>query len=553
MAQDDLSLRLKDRAVFLPAISSFYSNYIGRQRHGNYVDPARVPAGFENGIEGMNWLNKKDGYFYYPWSLYSAGHANLDLSQFDAGEDMIRNRDRANTTILGDSGGFQIAKGVWEGEWCDPNGATVLERMTHACEIGYREKIVKKKKKVAEDTPTGTVVKDVITEKTIKVDAVKEYQDRLAAAQKKREVVLKWLDGIADYAMTLDIPTWVTLNKKAAESCGVSTVDDAIAATCYNNEYFIQNRLGVANGGTRFLNVLQGSDHEYSDQWYEAVKHYCDPAVYPGRHFDGWAMGGQNMCDIELVLKRLVTLCHDKLLQSGVHDWIHVLGTSRLEWALLLTDIQRAIRRYHNPTLTISFDCASPFLATAKGQIYHENFYPANSKWGYRMSKAVDDKKYSKDTRIFDQVMTQDGHFDVFEPSPISQRITVGDVCYYQAGDLNKIGKEGKTSWDSFSYALQMGHNVYAHLNSVLTANERYDAGTAPNMLDQQVYDHVQFTTIVDSIFSAPTLQEALDIIKYHSNGYWLKIRGTRGSSGKQAIKSKSTTFFEYNQFNDDE
>ena len=33
---------------------------------------------------------------------------------------MIRNRDRENTWLLGDPGGFQIGKGVWEGDWKDP-------------------------------------------------------------------------------------------------------------------------------------------------------------------------------------------------------------------------------------------------------------------------------------------------------------------------------------------------------------------------------------------------------------------------------------------------
>ena len=31
---------------------------------------------------------------------------------------------------------------------------------------------------------------------------------------------------------------------------------------------------------------------------------------------------------------------HDGLLEEGLHDWMHFLGTSKLEWALLLTDIQ---------------------------------------------------------------------------------------------------------------------------------------------------------------------------------------------------------------------
>jgi hypothetical protein len=47
------------------------------------------------------------------------------------------------------------------------------------------------------------------------------------------------------------------------------------------------------------------------------MKHFCDPAVYPDRHFDGWGMGGQNMCDVHLILNRLVALRYDNLLQPG--------------------------------------------------------------------------------------------------------------------------------------------------------------------------------------------------------------------------------------------
>jgi hypothetical protein len=105
------------------------------------------------------------------------------------------------------------------------------------------------------------------------------------------------------------------------------------------------------------------------------------------------------MCDVDLVLRRLVALKFDGLLEEGHQDWMHFLGTSKLEWALLLTDIQRAIRKYHNPKFTISFDCASPFLATANGQIYVQTEITDREKWLYRMLPSLDNKKYSKDTR----------------------------------------------------------------------------------------------------------------------------------------------------------
>ena len=123
-------------AYFLPATSGFYSTYIGKQRHGNYVDPARIPASFgPKGIETMNYLDPNAS-FYYDHCLYSAGHANLDLSKPDPSEDMFRNRDRTTSWVLGDSGGFQIGKGVWEGEWNDPNGPVVAQRMAEAVAKG---------------------------------------------------------------------------------------------------------------------------------------------------------------------------------------------------------------------------------------------------------------------------------------------------------------------------------------------------------------------------------------------------------------------------------
>jgi hypothetical protein len=41
-------------------------------------------------------------------------------------------------------------------------------------------------------------------------------------------------------------------------TCGI-TLQEAVDATKFNNEYFMKHRKGVKNGGARFLNVLQGA------------------------------------------------------------------------------------------------------------------------------------------------------------------------------------------------------------------------------------------------------------------------------------------------------
>ena len=476
--QDDLTAKQNDYAIFLPAISSFYGSYIGKQRAGPYVEQTRIPAGIPD-MEQLNWLNPKKALFPYRWSLYSAGHANLDMTKPSAKEDMVRDRD-PNSFMLLDSGGFQIAKGVWPGQWADPTDLN---------------------------------------------------------AEKKRRQVLEWQCQVADYAMTMDIPTWTYLDKEASVLCGIHSYDDAVNASKYNNEYWMANRYGK----TKILNVLQGSNHSEADHWYDMMKGYSDPGLHQNA-FNGWAMGGQNMCDAHLVLKRLVHLIHDGLLEKGQHDWMHFLGTSKLEWAVLLTAIQRSIRYYHNPDFTISFDCASPFLATANGQLYHNITTESRGKWSYNMSPTVDDKKYSTDSRMFGDAVRQDGIHPRFEDSPITSRLKISDVCYYQPGDLNKIGKEGRTSWDSFSYALLMGHNVWMHLESVQRANRMCDSGVYPDMMVHPISEVFNVTNLIDRIFSARDRQKSLEIINGHAK-VWERVVGTRGYTGKRAVNA-------YSQFN---
>jgi hypothetical protein len=523
----NLTATQNDYAYFLPATSGFYSTFIGKQRYGKYVDPARVPASFTNGVESLNYLEPDKGLFYFDHCLYSAGHANLDLTKQDDSEDMFRNRDRSTSWVLGDSGGFQIGKGVWEGEWNDPTGPVVAQRMAEAVAKGIEL--------VPQLHPTGHPKTDKNgNPKYTKVDHVKLYQDKLDAAHKKRTQVLEWMDTLMDYGMVLDIPAWVARSPAGIKATGISTYQEAVDATKYNNEYWIKHRTGTC----KFLNVLQGENHKDADDWYQQMKDFCDPTKYD-KPFNGWAMGGQNMCDIHLVLRRLVALKFDGLLEKGHQDWMHFLGTSKLEWAVLLTDIQRAVRKYHNENFTISFDCASPFLATANGQIYINTETEDRTKWVYRMQASADDKKYSTDTRLFKDAVIQDKIFDKFETSPVIDQVAIKDICIYKPGDLNKVGKEGDTSWDSFSYAIMMGHNVWMHINAVQEANRQYDLGKLPSMLVDERFDRVYYKDIVEAIFATDDRSVAEAVIEEFSK-YWDTIIGTRGNTGKRITNAQT-------------
>jgi len=491
----------KDYAVYLPAISSFYSTYVAKQRLEEFVPNDRIPKGFDRGIEGMNFLNPEEGYFTYKYGLYSAGHAQLDLTKSMTQESMIQQRDRNNTMILGDSGGYQIGKGVLKFDWLNFDGP---------------------------------------------------------AANKTRQSILEWLEVTADWSMMLDVPTWACDHIHSTKT-GLKTFEDCLEKTRFNNDYFLKNRLGQ----TKWLNVLQGGDWDTAEQWYQGVKEFSDPnGPYAGSEAEGWAMGGANMCKMDITLKRLITLREDGLLKGK--DWMHFLGTAQLDWSCYLTLIQRQIRKHINEDFTISFDCASPFIATAHGLVY-TNAVHTPKRWSVIMDKAPDNKELAGS--------------DIPVPfeSEFGRRLTMGDIAYYNIGvrktdaelngvkfdhlnpehyhevpRLNKLGKiPNRTSWDSFSYALMMGHNVYCHIVAVQRAQQLMDIEIAKTKgkinwrrwkkvkaqdMSDEYSDWVPrnilyFNDFIEDLFNTATKEEAFEMIE-DAGPFLRSLEGARLQGG---------------------
>jgi len=348
-------------------------------------------------------------------------------------------------------------------------------------------------------------------------------------ANKVRSDILNWLELTADWSMTLDVPTWAA-DELNSPKTGLKSFRDTLNGTIYNNKFFQKNRLGQ----TKFLNVLQGDDWETAQTWYDAIKDF---------EFEGWAMGGINMCDMEVLLKRLIIMRDEKKLDKK--NWIHVLGTSQLDWACFLTQIQRQLREHVNPDITISFDSASAFLSTANGLVYTHNLFTPK-RWSYIMEKAPDDKRLKGSTIPFP-----------FK-SAIGNRLNMGDVCWYGPGDLNKNDKEGKTAWDSFSYCLMMAHNVYNHITAVQIANDMNDiesvkhqpqakhwrkikdSDNTDQMSDFVPRNILYFNTFVKEVFES---EKPMELISSASS-FLADLRGTRwqratgGGKGKNNFSS---------------
>jgi hypothetical protein len=114
---------------------------------------------------------------------------------------------------------------------------------------------------------------------------------------------------------------------------------------------------------------------------------------------------------------------------------------------------------------------------------------------------------------------------------------------------LNKIGKEGKTSWDSFAYALMMGHNVYCHIVAVQRANELMDIEIAKHKPDwrhwglegkkeKELSEWVPrkilyFDRFVSELFETTTKAEAFAMIDAaRDNGFLKSLEGARLQGG---------------------
>lgn len=250
--------------------------------------------------------------------------------------------------------------------------------------------------------------------------------------------ILRWMEQHADVAMTLDVPTGPIGDPGYAYSSSA----DCLMATLEHLDFFQRNRVP---GKIKLLNVLQGNTLPDSDIWYDAVKQY---------DFEGWAFAGHLRHNMYAFCRRILQMADENRIQNK--HWIHVLGTSELDTAVLLTALQRAINRHLNPNLRISFDTSTPFRRAAFGTI-----------------ETLPEFKL--------KVMTMparnlpDGHKFVGSdvrwpwPSPLGDRMVMGDVCVAKP--------TGATSYhDVQSRHYIAHHNLGAQCWGIAMANRVFDS-----------------------------------------------------------------------------
>jgi hypothetical protein len=154
------------------------------------------------------------------------------------------------------------------------------------------------------------------------------------------------------------------------------------------------------------------------------------------------------------VLRMVLTMRNDGALTEG-RNWIHVLGVSTPKWAILLSAIQRALRKSVNPKLQISYDSATPFQA---GGIREEvallpDYTSRPRDWAIRFETVPQSAKLAGSTEPFPY------------SSPIGDRLTMGDLNV-RGGDWDQ------RSFDTISNVLLCNHNCWVLLRAFELANQ---------------------------------------------------------------------------------
>ena len=264
----DLSATQCEYAIYTPALNTNYAQF--PYREGTRL-PRPLPAGLS--MADFDIIRAEDNsLFKMSHVLYSAGQS----LEYQNDPCLVMNRDRNQSVVIGDSGGFQVIGGV-----------------------------------LPPYTPTFV------------------------------HEILRYLETMADVAMTADVPTRALLDSRKS---GYHTFKECLNQSVANLVQFRDER---ENPNTRFLNVLQGRDYKEAQVWYEEVRKY---------KFEGWAFGGATRLDFHLVCKRLLEMIENGDLRPN--SWLHFLGASFLEVSVVLT----ALKRIRHATSTLS-------LTAAAGQI----------------------------------------------------------------------------------------------------------------------------------------------------------------------------------------
>ena len=325
--------------------------------------------------------------------------------------------------------------------------------------------------------------------------------------------ILRWLEQTADYSMVLDWPTF-SMNSAGYDPAtglslhpGLKTFEDCLNGTLENHKFFIKHR---KPGATKFLNILQGVNVKEGDVWWDAVKDLP---------FEGWAFGGIQGHNFAINLRRLIIMRDGGYLED--RDWMHYLGNGKIRAVCALTTVQRNLRKYVNPRITLSCDAASPFLMSANGQAYHD-YTISHNRLNFKSGSIMDDKGLKGSPMTLNTWLAEQNQYTIKHQSKIGDLITAADICVkgYEDLDYKKVAFTKKelaseeylnsieyTNGDKFRYS-----NAYKeYLAHSQDCGGVFDFGSQDFTLEQNKFE-VKWPSSLDGISYVLNMNHNLEL-----------------------------------------
>jgi hypothetical protein len=362
---EDLTKRYRDNryAIYVPSLQSGYAQYA--TKNNKDVRGGDLPSSFR--VRDLDFLDSKSQLWSCAYTLYSSG-------QFDKAQlrnaDIVRDRKRGQSVVIGDSGGFQLGSGA----------------------IRNREE-------------QNTLNKLALNPSKF----VAQWSDNSF-----RRRTLRWLEMYTDYAMTLDMVLWGSKehNENSTSPLRNLSVDQLIDLSVDNLKYFNDNRGQVSGGGTKFLSVLQDIGNGTGERWYQAVKDF---------EFEGWAYGGSTK-----LLHNLLRWCHRLMREKKLDkaEWFHLLQNSPPVFSVIYSAIQQHLSKALGHNITISYDSSSPHQGSGQQRALYKMPNFTNDLRTWRMGSE----------RIEQNVLLAHGEVTKPLPSdsPLSAFFTLNDLNFHK-------------------------------------------------------------------------------------------------------------------------
>ena len=182
-----------------------------------------------------------------------------------------------------------------------------------------------------------------------------------------REKIFHWLEHNADIAANIDIPPRFTY---------AGQYHHAKQLSLENFKWFEKNQTGK----TKFLNILQGTNTNEYDDWYNDFKDF---------EFQGWGIGGIRqftnfMYSVALLLK-------ERAFEKKNVEYVHFLGISKISDFFILATLQKLMNKLTDNRVLVTTDSSSPgqypvygtYLHSynLKGGIFTDLYLPKNGKY----------------------------------------------------------------------------------------------------------------------------------------------------------------------------